>query len=185
MNPDHFLSLDLELNQPSNLLIQIGAVAGNLQTGQVLERLSVLVKIPEPLNPFIITLTSITDEMLEAEGVDLLTAYKRLELFHLRNHCHVNPITWGGGDSRELHEQVKLLFPDAFHEQRYIFGRRWIDIKTIYQMWCYSQGVKMQSGLAKSMTKMGLNFKGRKHWAVDDAEQTFVLAHHLLKKFRA
>jgi inhibitor of KinA sporulation pathway (predicted exonuclease) len=183
-NPINFLSLDLELNQPSNLIIQIGAVAGNLKTGEVVGRLSVFVRIPEPLNPYIVTLTGITEEMLEKEGVDLLDAYQQLKRFHEAHLCHTNPITWGGGDSREVQEQLLTLYPNVFDKERYLFGRRWFDVKTTFQDWCFSQDIKMQGGLAKSMTKLGLAFRGRKHRADDDAYNTFVLKHELLKKFR-
>lgn len=190
-NSTNFTSIDLELNQPpspllnsGSFIIQVGWCVGNLKTGEILEKQSRFVQIPEPLNPFITTLTNITQEMLDTQGGTLDRAYQDLRESHLKYNCHPNPITWGGGDSKEMEAQLTELFPESLKDNYFCFGRRWFDTKTVFQLWCLSQDIKMQSGLAKSMTKAGLKFKGTKHRADDDAENTFILAHHLLKKFR-
>jgi inhibitor of KinA sporulation pathway (predicted exonuclease) len=97
---------------------------------------------------------------------------------HLRHGSFCNPITWGGGDSLCLRDQLGLA------EERFLFGRRFFDVKTLYQSYQLSQGQKIANGLSKAMAKMGLNFKGRKHTADADAENTFVFFCHMLKKFR-
>lgn len=171
----NFMSLDLELNQPSNKIIQVGAVIGNLETGEVLEKINCYVKLDEELNPFIIELTKITPELLQTQGMSLQLAYQRLVEAHIRHLCFRNVITWGGGDSRLLMQQLGL------DEESFQFGRRWVDIKTIFQFWRLAQGQKMQGGLARSLTKVGLTFKGTKHSALDDAYNTFMMAHQLLK----
>jgi len=56
----NFICFDLELNQPSEKIIQLGAIAGNIQTGEILESLSAYINPGEPLDPKIITLTGIT-----------------------------------------------------------------------------------------------------------------------------
>ncbi len=172
-----FLSLDLEMNQNSGKIIQIGACVGNVYTGELLGEFSQLVKIDEPLNPFIVKLCGITDADLHSDGVTLLEAYERLLKF--RNHFETiqrNPLTWGGGDSNELHTQLG-------HVESWPFGRRWLDLKTVFQFYQLSKQQKVQSGLAKSMNKLGRPFKGTKHNAKDDAINTFYIAHDLIGKF--
>jgi inhibitor of KinA sporulation pathway (predicted exonuclease) len=171
------LSLDLEMNQPSGKIIQIGAVVGDLDSGVVVERFGIFVECNEPLNPEITKLTGITVHDL-SRGVSLPAAYSELLRFHEKHRPFCNPLTWGGGDSAELKKQ---LDGSCTH---WVFGRRWIDVKTIYQTQCIAGGKPLQGGLARVMTKYGLKFKGRKHNAVDDAENTFLLYFEMLKMFK-
>jgi inhibitor of KinA sporulation pathway (predicted exonuclease) len=69
-------------------------------------------------------------------------------------------------------------------QNQWKFGRRWLDVKTIYQHWRNSKGLSVQAGLAKAMTKMGLTFQGTKHQAPDDALNTFRVYHHLMKEWK-
>src|SRR5665213_3459183 len=101
-----FTSLDLEMNQPSGKIIQIGAVTGNIYTGEILERLSVFVNPKEELAPFIIELTKIKQEDVDS-GLTLEEGYRLLQEMHVSHSAFCNPITWGGGDSVELVEQLK------------------------------------------------------------------------------
>ena len=172
------LSLDLEMNQPSGKIIQIGAVVGDLVSGEVVDRFGIFVSCGEYLNPEITKLTGITVQDLN-KAVSLPVAYSDLLKFHEKHRPFCNPLTWGGGDSDELRRQ---LDGSCTH---WVFGRRWIDVKTIYQTQCLAEGKPSQGGLAKIMTKYGLKFRGRKHNAVDDAENTFLLYFEMLKMFKA
>ena len=89
----------------------------------------------------------------------------------------LNPLTWGGGDTETLREQLGLS------EEYWPFGRRWIDAKTIFVAWRMAQGRAMEGGLARSMTKLGLAFTGQKHNARDDAENTFRIYSALVRQF--
>jgi len=169
----NFLALDLEMNQPSGKIIQVGAVVGNLHTGEIFEELAVIINPDEPLSEFIVQLTGITDEQC-AQGVSLVEAYEQLKALHKKYDCFCNPIVWGGGDSAELKRQLGGTVPG------WPFGHRWLDVKTIFQFHQFAQNAKPQAGLAKALTKVGLNFKGRKHDAMDDARNTFLLAHHFV-----
>lgn len=172
-------SLDLELNQPSGKIIQIGAVIGDTVTGEVSQRLRVYVDPKEPLSDFIIELTGISQKHIDEQGVSLKEAYLQLREFHLRHSTFLNPLTWGGGDSQEVFDQ---LAPEDRAE--WPFGRRWVDAKTIYVSECIARGLPVQGGLSKVMTKYNMNFKGRKHDAQDDAENTFKLYHEMLIRIR-
>ena len=43
---------------------------------------------------------------------------------------------------------------------------------------------KTQSGLAKSMVRLGLKFEGTKHNAMDDATNTFYIYRKLLEELK-
>lgn len=173
-------SLDLEYNQPSKKIIQIGAVIGDLTTGEVVSRFSVFANPGEALNPAIIKLTGIQQSDVDAAD-DLADGYRLmldwLQPFNARRT--LNPLTWGGGDSQDLRDQLGL--PDNC----WGFGRRWTDVKTVYIAWRASQQRPGDGGLARSLTKLGLVFQGRRHNALDDAENTFRVYVALLKQFRA
>jgi inhibitor of KinA sporulation pathway (predicted exonuclease) len=168
-----FTSLDLEMNQPSRKIIQIGACAGNIRTGEILEKLSIFVNPQEQLAPFIIELTGIKQEDVDT-GLTIYEGYKKLAEFHKKHKSFVNPITWGGGDSQEIYEQLKKECGHVWGlDDHWCFGRRWIDTKTLFVSWRFANGKPIQGGLAKSMLKVGLKFEGRKHNATDDAVNTF------------
>lgn len=164
-----FTSVDLEMNQPSGKIIQVGACVGNIVTGQIFDKLSVHVDPGEHLNPAITELTKITQEDVN-HGLQLEEAYRKLQKMHENYGAFLNPITWGGGDSAELFAQIKRENP---HFEGWCFGRRWLDTKTLFVSWRFANGQPIQGGLARSMTKVGLNFIGQKHNALDDAVNTF------------
>lgn len=177
---DIFTAIDLELNQPSNKIISIGFCVGNVQTGQILASDDLFVVIDEPVTPYITDLTTITDEILLEKGQPLLVQYEKLKETHKSFNAFINPITWGGGDSLEIAEQLK----STGQEFQWCFGRRWIDCKTVFVSHSISQGTPFKGGLANSMKRHGLKFEGRKHTSKDDAINTFRFYCHLLKKYR-
>lgn len=180
------MALDLELNQPSGAIIQVGITIGDVYTGAVLEKRGWITYIPEaldPINPFITELTGINQEMVN-NGVLLIQAYKEMTELYNKHNCTLNFVTWGGGDHKavraQLYEQKEQVAPnDAILWE---YGHREFDVKTLFLGFAMAGGKKVRSGLAKSMTRVGMAFKGTKHWAPDDAENTFLLLVHLLKK---
>lgn len=174
-----FTSLDLEMNQPSGKIISIGAVVGNIVTGDILERANIFVNPKERINPGITELTKITQEDVN-NGDTLQSAYNKLRFIHKRYGSMINPLVWGGGDSQELLSQLLVENPQFNKENEWCFGRRWIDVKTLFISWRLANGKQIQGGLAKSMTKLGLAFKGQKHNSLDDAENTFHMYRKLL-----
>lgn len=167
-----FTALDLEMNQPSGKIIQIGAVVGNIATGEVLDRLSIFVNPNEELSPYIIDLCKIKQCDVD-NGISLKEAYLQLRDFHLKHKSFINPITWGGGDNNEIKEQLSLVDDPDRPKDYWCFGRRWIDAKTIFVSWRMANQEPIQGGLARSLVKVGLKFEGQKHNALHDAENTF------------
>lgn len=171
----NFLALDLEMNQPSGKIIQIGAVVANVESGKILEQLSIYINPHEQLSQFIIDLTGITQKDVDS-GAELVGAYQALKDLHEKYRCHTNAIVWGGGDSQELANQLNQELNGNWGTIRWCFGRRWIDVKTIIQSYALLNGLKpQQGGLAKVLTKFGMKFEGRKHNAVADAKNTALL----------
>lgn len=174
-----FMALDLEMNQPSGKIIQVGWCIGTI--GGPIHGIhgcgSSIVNPNEELNPRIIQLTGITQEQVD-KGVTLTEAYDELIHYHKLYRCFRNPLTWGGGDSATLRSQLGL------GNEQFLFGRRWIDVKTIYQAYRISQGLGFQGGLAKSIHRVGGQFQGRKHDAENDARNTWHMFWLLLEKMR-
>ena len=177
-NEKNILSLDMEYNQPSRSIIQIGVAIGDINTGRVLTTRGWYIQAGEELAPFIIKLTGITQEDVDISGVSLIGAYTQIKAMHEQYHCYRNPLTWGGGDSIDLRYALNM------DENQFLFGRRWIDVKTLFIARNMVKQLPLQSGLAKSMTKVGLTFKGRKHNAIDDAYNTFIMYHKLINEFK-
>lgn len=176
MTDVNLMALDLELNQPSGTIIQIGAVVGNLKSGEILEEYLCHIKTDEVITPYITTLTGIRQQDVE-QGYSLDLAYQQLCQIHKRHNCFRNCLTWGGGDSECLKQQLK------FDGEFFLFGRRWIDAKTLFVSLRMARGEPHQAGLARALGKMGMQFKGKKHQACDDARNTFFIYRELLNQF--
>jgi inhibitor of KinA sporulation pathway (predicted exonuclease) len=172
--------LDLEMNQPSGKIVQIGAVIGDTVSGDVSHRLRVYVNPDEPINSYITELCGITQDQIDKQGVSLSEAYQMLKQFHLQHSTFMNPVTWGGGDSDYLFNQL-----DTKDRDDWPFGRRWIDAKTLYvSQTIAKEGKVLSGGLSSVMKRFGLKFIGRKHDAQDDSENTFKIYHHMLYLIR-
>lgn len=174
-----FLSLDLEMSQPSGKIIEIGACIGDLSTGIVDSTFTCLVYPDETVSPYITNLTGITNTALVDAG-DLHNAYGRLLRWMAQNPpVATNPLTWGGRDTQDLLDQLGPSY-GPLGECPWPFGHRWFDVKTVFQFYQISRGLIPQAGLSKALIKVGLKFEGRKHTAKDDAVNTFRMAHKLL-----
>jgi len=174
----NIISFDLELNQAASgaKIIEIGACVGNMGNKDIIDEYTAIVNPNEQLEERIIALTGITQAMVDG-GTTLLNAYEGMIKMAIKHDCLRMPLTWGCGDLPDL----KAELPE--HATRY-FGRRELDAKTLYQCYQIAKNDKVQSGLAKSMTKLGLNFKGTKHRATDDAKNTFLIFCALLDEFK-
>jgi inhibitor of KinA sporulation pathway (predicted exonuclease) len=172
------LSFDLELNQDPRgaKIIEIGACVGDTATGEVLESYSAFVNPQQKLVEEIIILTSITQQQVDSAGT-LEEAYRGMEAMAKRHDCQRMPIVWGGGDGHALKSELGASVD-------WSLGRRELDVKAVFQAYQMSKEEKVQAGLAKALTRLGLAFKGRKHRAIDDAINTFIIYFELLKKFK-
>ena len=72
----------------------------------------------------------------------------------------------------------------GLEHDRWLFGRRWLDVKTVYIAWCHARGKEGFGGLSSSMKKLKLKFEGRAHNAAIDAWNTFRMYRALLQSNR-
>lgn len=178
MRPATFLALDLELNQPSNRIIQVGiTLGGRLQAQDEWLVKQWLIDPGEPIVPFITQLTGITDEAIVQGAVPWVQMAAELSAVITEHQPFVNPVTWGGGDSVELLASLRdrgIEFPH--------FGRRWVDVKTIHTFLCMTQGKTPKGGLRSALTQYKLHFVGEPHRADADALNTLRLFFALMER---
>lgn len=182
------LSLDLELAQPSNAIISIGAVAFNSDTGEILDRFHEYVYQDEIISEYIIKLTGITQKDVDSAET-LGTVYQKLVHFKQKNKCHYQTVVWGSGDMRLLKEQVYKFYLEAYcgrwdSQNWWNFGRTEMNVKNLHQAILEAGGRNIQGGLAGSIKKYGINFKGQKHNSGDDALNTALIYCEILKKLK-
>lgn len=174
------ISLDLEMNKPIDnrpySIIQVGACVFNLQ-GEILDTYNAYINCKEILDPFIINLTGIKQEQVD-NGITLQDAYSGLVDMHKKHDCLINFAQWGHGDSELLRNQLGL------DNEWWIGGRRSIDVKTVFITWCFANGFSRQAGLAKALIRLGMEFKGQKHSAIDDSINTALIYCELLKRLK-
>ena len=174
------LSLDLELNQPSGKVIQVGACVFRKKDGAVLDKFMVYVNPQEKLDERIIELTGITQNQVDTEGYSCKEAYFKLKEFAYKHKTFKNPLVWGSGswnDSAHLHKE-------ADPGESNFMGHRVLDVKTLYQMYRIENWEKVKGGLATAIEELGLSFEGRNHDALYDAINTVKVYKFLSSKLK-
>jgi inhibitor of KinA sporulation pathway (predicted exonuclease) len=174
----NFLSLDLEMNQPSGKVIQVGVAVGNVQSGVLCTR-SWFLDPCELIDEQITELTGIDDGTIQQSSVPLEQVALELGNLITEHSCFVNPVQWGGGDARTLLSEFRLAnVPFPF------FGRREIDVKTVCGYLAMVEGRKPSGGLKSYLGKYGMEFSGTPHRADDDARNTLELWFALMRRQR-
>ena len=191
-NPNIWISIDLEMNndpedesaEDSGLvisdIIQIGACAFDIQTGVILGNFKKYVKLPKDkkLHPKITKLTGITEDDLNTQGTSLYLAYKELEYFiNQYDGVFRHSVSWGGDDGKYLLNE--LINKCSFNEKFIFSPSSYVDVKKVYQIYCMMNNISIRSGLGKSLTRVGLNFIGRQHDALDDSINTARMLFYL------
>ncbi|WP_300114168.1 hypothetical protein [Rhodoferax sp.] len=171
-----YLALDLERDQKSRKIIQVGiAIAYPKQLQSQYWTRQWLLDPGESIESATTTLTGITDADIQARAVPWEVMASELSALIVKHNTFINPITWGSGDSTELLSAIKdraISFPH--------FGRRWIDIKTFHVVLMLAQGKSQTGGLRSVMGKHGIPFKGLAHQADIEAANTLRLFFKLL-----
>jgi len=185
MKSENFFAIDLELNEPQDnkppRIIQVGIAIANISTPDDIKTFSWYLNPEEKITEFIQSLTGITDEIIQEKAVDHKTLATELGELLRSYDVFCNPIVWGGSpkfsDAEELKEEFRergIDFP--------FFGRRVVDVKTLYVFNQIVKGRTKSGGLRKSMISYGLDFEGTPHNASDDAKNTLRFFFHLVNR---
>ena len=190
MNPirdQTYFSLDLELNSKQDgttpRIIQVGVSVASPVMPDDIKTYSWYLDPQEKITDFISNFTGITDEIIKEKSVPHETVAQELGNIITENKCFVNPVLWGGNNS--INDATELK--DEFRERGIdfpFFGRRVIDVKTLYVFNQMVQGKTPSGGLRKSMISYGLDFIGTSHRAEIDAENTLRFFFYFLNKQR-
>jgi len=185
MRDQNYLAIDLELNNKNDgttpKIIQVGVAFGSPLRPDEIETHSWYLDPQEPISPFITQLTGITDEIIQEKAVPHNKLAEELGMLISWEKCFVNPVVWGGGGEGNDATELK----DEFRERRIdfpYFGRRVIDVKTLYVFQQMVQGKTPSGGLRKSMNSYGLKFQGTPHNAEDDAFNTLRFFFYFLER---
>lgn len=165
------ISIDLELNQPSGKIIQIGYVIGTIFQTKILAERSLIVNPEEKLgsiqNGMTMTeFTGITQEQVDS-GYTLKEAYEIMCSDIKKFNPTTTPVQWGQGDARALRIELNMT-----HDE-FVFRSRDFDVKTIYQTYRLFNNKSVASGLEAAMRSLGMEFQGRPHDALADAKNTY------------
>ena len=178
MTPQNFISLDLELNQPSNRIIQVGIAIGNAQ--QKSEEYVVkkwYLNPNEPIDKFITELTGITNGNISSYSVSHTTVARELTELIKEYNPWLQPVVWGYDDAGQLRREFERNNVEFKH-----FGGRWLDVKTVYNFLQFSQNESPNGNLQQAMSVQGSWFDGDTHRADVDARNTLKFWFDLMQK---
>lgn len=183
----NFFALDLELNNKKDgsapKIIEVGVAIGKPSAPEEIYTINWYLDPEEPIDPFIVGLTGITDEIIKEKAVPHETVANQLGSLLKVWNCYPNPVTWGGSGHMSDAEELKNEFNERnIHFPH--FGRRILDVKTIQIFENIVRGTSPKGGLSRSMKRNGLNFKGTPHRAIDDAENTLRFFFYYLNKYK-
>lgn len=183
----NILSLDCEYNQLDGnpKTIQIGAAVYKAKTGQLIDSYETYVNPGESVTQYITDLTGITDYNVRSAPT-IQEAFLALEFLHKKHKCFVNPLVWGSGvrnDSHAIYAEANPVDADGKPIPNFM-GHRVVDVKGLHQsIQIYNNGT-VRGGLKKVCESLGIGFEGTAHTALADAQNTFRVWFHLIKKFQ-
>lgn len=177
-----YIALDLELNNapdhstPDPNIIQVGIAIGE---PWAINTYSWYVNPHEPIYPNITQLTGITDYHVEHESVPLDVVAKELGEIIQQYKPFVNPVTWGRGDMDAL---IGAFYRNGCYFPH--FGRRYVDVKTLYSIHMLAKNKRPNGGLRSAMGEFKMQFVGTPHRADVDAKNTLYLFFEILERQR-
>lgn len=154
-----------------NEILEIGVCLFDPKRRMVEKKRGILVRpIESVISPFCTELTSITPEMVAAEGVDFTRACEILETeYDSRNRLWVS---WGAFDRRMLTDQCKR------RKIRYPFSKKHSNLKRVFQD---HYGERM--GLARALSAVKIDASGTAHRGEDDAYNTAQLLSYMMHTY--
>jgi len=178
MIKQNFIAIDLELNQPSNKIIQVGVAIGNAYQNPkdyIVQKW--YVDPNEPLDLYITGLTGITDRDIRSKSYSYNYISQELNELIKEHEPWLNAVVWGYNDVGVLRKEFEQNSVEFKH-----LGGRWIDLKTIYNFMMFSDNSSPKGGLAEAMLKFDIVFDGTQHRADIDAFNTLKFYFELMKR---
>jgi len=154
----------------ANDIIEIGICLLDVETGEISDSRGILIK-PErsTVSPFCTQLTTITQEMLDKDGISYKDA-----LNILRKEYNSSSRAWasfGAYDLKQFQRQCSDLgFP-------YPFGPSHINVKTLFAL---KNKYKHETGMAGALDFYNIPLEGTHHRGVDDAKNIAKILAKLL-----
>jgi inhibitor of KinA sporulation pathway (predicted exonuclease) len=184
------MAIDLEMNQPSGKIIQVGAVTFDPKSGEIFETIRTYVNPKEQLSDEIIKLTGITQDQVD-NAPSVADTYHQLKAWAQQQKVFRNPVVWGAGESNDSIE----LWKQAAADPENFMGHRVIDVKTICQTRSIVMGGDVAGGLQSYLSRVGVPWNdkfGKPHDALADAFNTagaflvysqFLEGHSYIERF--
>jgi inhibitor of KinA sporulation pathway (predicted exonuclease) len=165
---DSILVVDIESTcwegkAPENMtsdIIEIGICLLDVQSGNISENQGIIVK-PErsTISSFCTELTSITPEMVQAQGITFKEALKILRENYLSGSRAW--ASFGAYDLKQFQSQCADL------QLGYPFGPSHINVKTLFAL---KRKLGHETGMAGALSLLGIELEGTHHRGVDDAK---------------
>lgn len=172
----HLVILDLEMNQPSGRIIQIGAVSLDMIRLEIVPFFNEFVNPQEPLDPYITKLTGITPDTLKR--ADHLREVGTAFWEKIKEHSPASGIGAWGSDCQKFHKtsvNVGIDVPDVL---------RMLNVRKVFSGIKVGHEDSIGTGLTKMLAAYGLPFEGQHHDAFDDAYMTTKLLISHIREMR-
>lgn len=177
---DKILVVDIEAtcwNGPlpegmTNDIIEIGICLLDTVTGEITDNRGIIVK-PErsTVSPFCTELTTITQEMVDQEGIPFSEACKILRKEYLSQSRAW--ASFGAYDLKQFQKQCTAL------NVGYPFGPSHINVKTLFAL---KHQLQHEQGMAGALSTLNIPLEGTHHRGVDDAKNIAKILNSILKK---
>jgi inhibitor of KinA sporulation pathway (predicted exonuclease) len=152
-----------------NEIIEIGLTVLDIKTGER-EKHGILVKPKHSeISPFCTQLTTITPEMVDAEGVSFKEAMKFLKQFKPKERTWAS---WGDYDRRQFDRECREK------GSAYPFGPSHINVKNLFAL---RYKLDREIGMAGALSKLNMPLTGTHHRGADDAWNIAGILGHILK----
>lgn len=166
---------DLELNQPSQSIIEIGAYLVNLKSLSFLAEFQTLCRLPEgeKLCPHVSKLCHLTEEELNA-GVDRVVGIAAFWNFVVESQCGGFLMCWGRDLDiiREQSHALGIVVPSRIHLLNLLEASKVFGIHI---------GKNARKGLGSAASAVGIPFQGQRHRACPDSRLLGEYLFHILR----
>ncbi|MBQ4820723.1 3'-5' exonuclease [Aquimarina sp. MMG016] len=153
-------------------IIEIGICLLDTETGAISKNQGILVK-PErsEVSPFCTELTTITQELLDKEGVSFETACEML-----RTEYRGYEYTWASYGQYDLNMMKKQC---SFRGIEYPLSKNHINVKELFAK---TKGLRKKVGMKGALGILDIPLEGTHHRGVDDAKNIAKILDWCLKK---